>query len=92
VDVRLEVGSLAEVVEVSREVSQQVLREQKRDEVQGTQNFMGLSSNAANIQRKVAGVLPVAVDVPREGRSLRFSRALVLEDETRLTFRYKMKK
>lgn len=45
------------------------------------------ASNAVNIQRKVAGVLPVAVDVPCEGRSLRFSRALVLEDETRLTFR-----
>ncbi len=91
VDVRLEVGSLAETIEVSREVSQQVLREQKKDEQQQMLDSVS-ASNAVNIQRKVAGVLPVAVDVPREGRSLRFSRALVLEDETRLTFRYKMKK
>lgn len=39
----------------------------------------------------VAGVLPVRVDVPRAGSSYRFARALVLDEETKLTFGYKTK-
>jgi Carboxypeptidase regulatory-like domain len=47
------------------------------------------SANVFNLQKKVAGVLPVRVEVPRAGSSYRFARALVLDEETKLTFSYK---
>jgi len=49
------------------------------------------SQNVLNLQRKVAGILPVRIDVPRSGRSYRFVRPLVLDEETRITFQYKSK-
>ena len=49
------------------------------------------SANVFNLQKKVAGVLPVRVDVPRAGASYLFARALVLDEETKLTFSYKTK-
>jgi hypothetical protein len=47
------------------------------------------SENVLNLQRKVAGVLPVPVDVPRAGTSFSFVRPLVLDEETKVTFSYK---
>jgi hypothetical protein len=47
------------------------------------------SQNVFNLQKRVAGVLPVRVDVPRAGKSYRFVRPLVLEEETRISFQYK---
>jgi hypothetical protein len=47
------------------------------------------SANVTNFQRKVAGVLPVAVDVPHAGTSYSFVRPLVVDEETKLTFAYK---
>jgi hypothetical protein len=47
------------------------------------------SQNVINLQRRVAGVLPVRVDVPRAGTQYRFVRPLVLEEETTVSFRYK---
>jgi len=44
------------------------------------------SQNVYNLQRRVAGILPVHVDVPRSGKSYRFVRPLVLEEETKITF------
>lgn len=49
------------------------------------------SANIFNLQRRVAGILPVRVDVPRAGKSYRFVRPLVLEEETKITFQYKSK-
>jgi hypothetical protein len=49
------------------------------------------SGNVLNLQQRVAGVLPVRVDVPRAGTSYRFIRPLVLDEETKLTFTYKTK-
>ena len=49
------------------------------------------SQNVYNLQRRVAGILPVRVDVPRSGKSYRFVRPLVLDEETRITFQYKSK-
>ncbi|HKF23212.1 MAG TPA: carboxypeptidase-like regulatory domain-containing protein, partial [Candidatus Angelobacter sp.] len=49
------------------------------------------SANVFNLQKKVAGVLPVRVDVPRAGSSYRFARTLVLDEETKLTFSYRTK-
>jgi len=47
------------------------------------------SANVLNLQRRVAGVLPVAIDVPRTGTSFSFVRPLVLDEETKVTFSYK---
>ena len=47
------------------------------------------SQNVFNLQQRVAGVLPVRFDVPRAGKSYRFVRPLVLDEETRVTFSYK---
>jgi hypothetical protein len=49
------------------------------------------SANVFNLQQRVAGVLPVAVDVPRAGTSYRFIRPLVVNEETKLNFTYKSK-
>jgi hypothetical protein len=49
------------------------------------------SQNVFNLQRRVAGILPVRIEVPRSGRSYRFVRPLVLGEETRITFQYKSK-
>ena len=49
------------------------------------------SPNVYNLQQRVAGVLPVAVDIPRSGTSYRFLRPLVLNEETKLSFTYKSK-
>jgi hypothetical protein len=47
------------------------------------------SANVLDLQKRVAGVLPVRIDVPRAGNSYRFERALVLDEETKVTFSYK---
>jgi hypothetical protein len=49
------------------------------------------SANVFDLQKRVAGVLPVRVDVPRAGNSYRLARALVLDEETKVTFSYKTK-
>jgi hypothetical protein len=47
------------------------------------------SVNVVNLQKRVSGVLPVAIDVPRAGTSFSFVRPLVLDEETKVTFSYK---
>ena len=47
------------------------------------------SANVVNLQRRVAGVLPVPIEVPRTGTSFSFVRPLVLDEETKVTFSYK---
>ena len=49
------------------------------------------SDNVVNLQKRVAGILPVRIDVPKSGRSYRFVRTLVLDEETRISFNYKSK-
>ena len=46
------------------------------------------SANVVNLQRRISGVLPVRIDVPRAGVSYRFARPLVLDDETEVRFTY----
>ena len=50
------------------------------------------SQNVTNLQRRVAGILPVAIEVPKSGKSYRFVRPLVLDEETRVTFTYRSAK
>ncbi len=47
------------------------------------------SANVVNLQKRVSGVLPVAIDVPHAGTSFSFVRPLVLDEETKVTFTYK---
>jgi len=61
-----------------------------RDEKKAEQRAQNIpSANVLDLQKRVAGVLPVRVDVPRAGNSYRFARALVLDEETKVTFNYK---
>ena len=86
-DFRMNLGSLAETVTVtSQAAGVQFDRNAPRaDEVVQ----QAPSQNVVNMQRKVAGVLPVRVDVPRAGTSYRYVRPLVLDDETTVSLRYK---
>jgi hypothetical protein len=47
------------------------------------------SANVFNLQRRIAGVLPVRMDIPHAGVSYRFMRPLVLDEETSVSFSYK---
>jgi len=61
--------------------------EQVRKKQASVQNLP--SQNVFNLQRRVAGILPVRVEVPRSGKAYRFVRPLVMEEETTITFQYK---
>jgi len=91
----LQIASTAETVEVMVEANQinslpMNGRDQKQKE-KDTSNASAASSNVFSLQQRVAGVLPVRVDVPRAGTSYSFVRPLVLDEETKLTFTYKTK-
>lgn len=104
-DAHMRVGSLTETVEVTAETPQIDTRSstQQMNIRPGVaaQSSMALgkrkdepaqqapSENVMNLQRRVAGVLPVRVDVPRAGASFHFVRPLVLDEETRVRFQYK---
>lgn len=86
----LEVASVAETVTVTG--SGGLVENRRIEELakkKQVENLYSLSQNAVNLQRRVAGILPVPVEVPRSGKSYRFVRPLVLEEETRITFQYK---
>ena len=103
VDFRLEVSSLTETVTVSGEAPVIDTKSSERgatlraaDESAPTAparltpaQEQQASQNVLNLQRRVAGVLPVRIDVPRTGTSHRFVRPLVLGDETEVSFKYK---
>lgn len=88
----LEIAGVSETVTVtadgaeidSRRIAEMVKKNQAAQLNAASQNVFAL-------QRRVAGILPVAVEVPRSGKSYRFVRPLVLEEETRITFQYKSK-
>ena len=92
----LEVGAVSETVTVTAG-GKELERESRRIEEQVRKNLGATSGAAANspsqnvfnLQKRVAGVLPVRVDVPHAGKSYRFVRPLVLEEETKITFQYK---
>ncbi len=86
----LSLGAATETVEVTaaapalngRDYSE--LKQLEKDAPQ-----QNASANVVNLQRRVAGVLPVRIDVPRTGTSFSFVRPLVLDEETKVTFSYK---
>jgi hypothetical protein len=101
-NVRLNVGGMSETVEVTAEAPQ-LNTTSSMVTVQGAWTEKNnrpkqlapgafsesASVNVVNLQKRVAGVLPVAIDVPRAGTSFSFVRPLVLDEETKVTFSYK---
>jgi hypothetical protein len=87
----LSVGSVSETVEVAAAAPALNGRDYSELVVLGknTPQQNAASANVVNLQRRVAGVLPVAVDVPRAGTWFSFVRPLVLDEETKVTFSYK---
>jgi Carboxypeptidase regulatory-like domain len=91
--IALQLGAATETVEVedngaNLESLPQFGRDVKKKQAQVSN---AASSNVLDLQRRVSGVLPVRVDVPRAGNSYSFVRPLVLDEETKLTFTYKTK-
>ncbi|HKV91591.1 MAG TPA: carboxypeptidase-like regulatory domain-containing protein [Candidatus Angelobacter sp.] len=91
---RLSVAAANETVEVTAAASPVMAdRQFEKDDRDAKKAEMkqqnAASSNVLNLQKRVAGVLPVRIDVPRAGNSYRFARALVLDEETKVTFNYK---
>jgi hypothetical protein len=87
----LQVGNVSETVEVSagpvngRDFEQ--LQEGRKKQAQIAQSTP--STNVLNLQKRVAGVLPVAIEVPHAGTAFHFVRPLVVNEETKVTFTYK---
>lgn len=92
VNFALQVGAIAESVEVNGKDEALQSREIERNLKKNKEAAANTAStNVLNLQQRVAGVLPVRVDVPRAGHSYEFVRPLVLDEATRLTFTYKTK-
>lgn len=91
----LEVGQVSEAVTVTADGASINTSQSDFKRIEEEQNKARLaalnapSQNVFNLQRRVAGILPVRIDVPRSGKSYRFVRPLVLDEETRITFQYK---
>jgi hypothetical protein len=92
-DFELQIGALTETVTVTAEPAvidrQSATSMQTERSLQDASQQQAPSQNIINLQRRVAGVLPVRIDVPRAGTLHRFMRPLVLDEETTVSFRYK---
>jgi hypothetical protein len=90
----LELGGVTETVTVASDFAT-LQRDNRRLEDQARKvqqaQLNAPSANVFNLQRRVAGILPVHVDVPRSGRSYRFVRPLVMDEETKISFQYRAK-
>lgn len=78
VDVVLAVGSLMEAVTVTGAAP-----------LVDTSQTTATPDHVLELQQRVAGVLPIRIDVPRAGRSLRFVAPLVVEGAPSVTLRYR---
>lgn len=93
---QLPVGSISEVVAVTGSSNNLmsidgVRRIEEQIRQTRAQQLSTPSANVVNLQRRVAGILPVRIDVPKSGRSYRFVRTLVMDEETNISFNYKSK-
>jgi hypothetical protein len=91
----LQVGTVTETVTVTGTANNISIDGVRKIEELARQNRAAQlstpSANVTNLQKRVAGILPVRIDVPKSGRSYRFVRTLVLDEETRISFNYKSK-
>jgi hypothetical protein len=87
----LQVGTASETVAVSAEAATDY--DESRDRRQSKKLAQPApsmpSQNVLDLQKRVAGVLPIAVDVPHAGTAFHFVRPLVVNEETKVTFTYK---
>jgi Carboxypeptidase regulatory-like domain len=94
-DFTLSLGSTAETVEVVAQAptidtsTSLVMIPRQPQKMAPGAVAQNASENVLNLQKRVAGVLPVPIDVPRAGTSFSFVRPLVLDEETKVTFSYK---
>src|SRR5688500_19497139 len=88
-DFRMQVSGLTETVNVEAEAPR-VSRSARNDTDPSADAAVqqAPSQNIINMQKRVAGVLPVRIDVPRSGSLYSFFRPLVFEEETLVSFRY----
>jgi hypothetical protein len=84
----MRVGSVTETVEVTAAPTIPI---NGRDFKRLEPLMDNASLNVTEFQKRVAGVLPIAVTVPHAGSSYRFVRPLVVDEETKLTFTYRSK-
>jgi hypothetical protein len=96
VNTNLQVGNVSETVEVSAGAveSRDFDRLEQFGKLEKKQAQLAQSQpsvNVLNLQKRVAGVLPIAVEVPHAGTEFHFVRPLVLNEETKVTFTYKSK-
>jgi len=92
----LKVGSVSEQVTVQASSASVSLNSESRQMEKAARKDAAAaeseaSTNVTDLQRRVVGVLPISVSVPRTGSSYRFVRALAVDEETRVTFRYHLK-
>jgi len=88
----MSLGAATETVTVEATNSPLDRRESERNARKiAAQQQTAASVNVTNLQQRVAGVLPVRIDVPRAGNSYHFVRPLVLDEETKVSFTYKSK-
>ena len=87
----LNVGSATETVTVlsMSATNLELVQKEAKKNAAAAQNMA--SANVFNLQQRIAGVLPVAIDILRTGNSYRFVRPLVLDEETKITFTYRTK-
>jgi hypothetical protein len=85
----LQVGNVSMSVEVT--TAETVMRTAPPPPPKQEPTSAPASANVVNLQKRVAGVLPIAIDVPHAGTSFRFVRPLVVDEETKVTFSYKTK-
>jgi hypothetical protein len=97
VNTRLQLGALTETITISSEAP---LLKTESGEIGNVRTARAdslpvnapPSANVSNLQRRVVGVLPIAIDVPHAGRSFQFVRPLVVNEETKVSFNYKTAK
>ena len=82
VDFTMPVGELTETVTVS--ASSAAVAPQRGHEQEP-------SANVQALQRRVSGVLPVRIEVPRAGTSYTFAKPLMIDEEAVVKFRYRRK-
>jgi hypothetical protein len=97
VNSELQVGSVSEQVTVNATATllqtetASVSRNGRKDRADNLPSIPDTNptANVSNFQRRVAGVLPISVTIPKTGASYRFVRPLVVDEETKLTFSYR---
>lgn len=90
---RLEVANVTETIEINDARSESRANERlRRQAANSPAPQQSASANVLDLQRRLSGVLPVAVSVPRTGNAHYFVRTLVADEETRLSFQYRTAK